>query len=71
MGLFIGEHMYTLGVTGMKVKCDTYYATRQAATSKMYEIIGKKHLHIKEIYDDKHFKTYVCEEGVTFYINRM
>lgn len=73
MGFFIpqfNEHLYTLAATGLK-KVDYVFGTRQAAVKKMYEIIAQKHLAIKEIYDDHHFKTYVCEDGIKFYINRV
>ena len=65
-----GEHQYTLAATGLKMKSYTF-VSRESATNKMYEIMGKNNLHLVEKYDDKHFKTYVCNNGVKFYINRI
>jgi hypothetical protein len=67
---YFSEHLYTLGATGIKFNGGVF-ATRQAARSSMYKYIDKHHLHIVEKYDDNHFKTYVCDNGVKFYINRM
>jgi len=69
--LFFPEHFYTLGATGIKLHGQSTFSSRQEANKRMYEIIGKKKLVIKEVYDDKHFKTYVCNNGVKFYINRV
>lgn len=69
MNLF-GEHIYTLAATGLKIK-DRIYTSRALATEQMYQILSKKNLHVLEIYDDKHYKTYVCNNGVKFYINRV
>lgn len=65
------RHYYTLGATGdIKVK-EGMFTSRQAAEEKMYKIIGKHHLCVRKIYDDKHYKTYLCNNGINFYINRV
>ena len=69
MNLF-GGHTYTLAATGLKMKGGVY-TSRALATEQMYHILSKKNLHIIEVYDDKHYKTYVCNGGVKFYINRV
>ena len=71
--LFFGgltKHRYTLSSTGMKTK-DYEFCSRQLAEQKMYEIIGKRGLHIVEVWDDHHFKTYLLDNGAKFYINRI
>lgn len=46
------------------------FNSRNAANDAMYRLIGKYGLKITKIYDDKHSKTYICNDGVKFYINR-
>lgn len=65
-----GKHIYTLAATGIKFKSGEY-SSRRLAESEMYRYIHKNGLIIKEVYDDKHFKTYVCQDGIKFYINRV
>lgn len=67
---YFSEHLYTLGATGVKFRGGVY-TTRQAARRAMYNYIDKHHLHVVEKWDDNHYKTYLCENGVRFYINRM
>lgn len=43
----ISEHYYTLAATGLKMKSYTF-SSRENATTKMYEIMGKKDLHLIE-----------------------
>lgn len=64
------KHWYSLAATGIKFK-DKEFISRQAAEEAMYKFIDKNHLKINKIYDDKHFKTYICENGIRFYINRI
>lgn len=65
-----GAYAYTLAATGTKFRTKTF-SSRQAAQNYMYEYCGKHHHIIDHVYDDKHFKTYICSDGVRFYINRM
>lgn len=68
--LFNSEfHKYTLDATGMKIKTEIFYS-RANAEEQMYKIINKKGLKLVEIYNDKHYKTYICSNGVRFYIHR-
>lgn len=64
------KHSYTVAATGIKFKGMTF-SSRQMAEEYMYRFIDKKGIKINEIWDDKHFKTYCCEDGIKFYINRM
>lgn len=65
-----GEHRYTLASTGLRIK-DEEFTSRQQAEHEMHKIMKKHNLHIEEVYDDKHFKTYLCNNNVRFYINRI
>ena len=64
------SHMYTLAATGIKFKGDVF-VSRRLAEKAMYKYIDNHGLHVKEIWDDKHFKTYCCDNGVKFYVNRI
>lgn len=64
------NHLYTLAATGIKLR-SREFNHRRDAEDVMYRVIGKKNLRIIERYDDKHFKTYVCENDIKFYINRV
>ncbi len=63
-------HRYTLAATGLKTK-SYEFTSRQQAEHKMHLIMKKYGLHIENMYDDKHFKTYLCNNDVRFYINRI
>lgn len=63
------QHMYSLAATGLKLK-SKYYVSRELAKQEMYKVMAKHHLVINKVYDDKHYKTYICNDGVRFYINR-
>jgi len=66
---FFSKHIYTFAVEGLKEK-DMAFSTRQAANSYMYHIIDKYGLQLKEVWDDKHYKTYVFANGIRIHINR-
>ncbi len=63
------SHTYSLAATGMKIKPMTF-GTRDQANKEMYKICSKNGLHIEEVWDDHHDKTYICNNGVRFYIQR-
>lgn len=63
------NHFYTLAVEGLKIR-DKVFGTRQAANNEMYKIIGQYGLQLANVYDDKHFKTYIFTNGVRIHINR-
>lgn len=63
------QHRYSFASTGLGVK-DKEFSTRQAAEEYMYSICDKRGLSIEKVYDDKHDKTYICANGVRFYIQR-
>lgn len=63
-------HRYSFAATGLRMKSKEF-DSRDEAKEQMYKVLSKNHLTILKIYDDKHDKTYVCNNGVKFYINRM
>lgn len=65
----MGRHRYTLAATGTPFRAMTF-CSRPAAEEAMYEAIGRRGLSIREVYDDRHDKTYVCDGGARFYITR-
>lgn len=65
----ISKYHYTFACTGLKVK-ERDFATRQAANKYMYDVCAKHGIRIVKIYDDKHNKTYICDNDVRFYIQR-
>jgi len=64
------KHQYTFASNDDSIKFRVFWS-RQDATKHMYKICHKKGLNIDHILDDKHYKTYVCDNGVRFYINRV
>lgn len=64
------KHRYSLAATGIKIG-DYEFSSRAAAEHKMHDIMNKKGLRVEEVWDDHHFKTYLCNNGVRFYINRI
>ena len=45
------------------------FASREAANQEMYRLMGKHKLQLVTVYNDNHYRTYVCD-GAKFYINR-
>jgi len=68
--LLMGNHRYSLASTGLKFK-SREFLTRRDAEREMYKSLKKNHISVVEIYDDKHYKTYRCTNGVNFYISRI
>lgn len=63
------KYTYVLAVEGLNIKSKRF-ASRQAANEEMYKIVGRKGLQLAQVYDDKHFKTYIYNNGVRIHINR-
>ena len=64
------SHLYTLASSNKKMKT-SLYSDRASAKYDMYKFIDKHNLKVVEKYDDHHFKTYICDDGTRFYINRV
>lgn len=65
-----GKHRYSLASTGLKVKSEEF-SSRNDAEHAMHLLMKKYGLHIENVYDDNHYKTYLCNNNVRFYINRI
>ena len=65
-----GKHRYSLAATGIKMRSEEF-SSRAAAEHTMHLAMKKYGLHIEGEYDDTHYKTYLCNNGVRFYINRI
>ena len=71
--LFASEfsnYRYSLAATGIYFKDKEVNSTR-AAEKQMHKFLKKNGLHVIEIWDDHHYKTYICDHGVKFYISRI
>lgn len=64
-------HRYSLAATGLKIKKNLEFASRHQANEYMYKLVGKHGLKLEKMYDDKHFKTYIYNNGIRFYVNRI
>lgn len=64
-----GSHIYSLAATGIKFKSKEFLS-RHDANTFMYRFMAKKGLKIVEIWNDRHDKTYCCQDGIKFYVNR-
>ena len=67
---YMYSHLYTLASTDEKFKSYTC-GSRQSAKRIMYSYMDKKGLYVINKYNDNHFKTYICNDGTKFFINRV
>ena len=63
------KHIYTFAATGIKMRVREFM-NRESAKNAMYKFMARHNLSLQEVYDDNHDKTYVCTNGVRFYIQR-
>lgn len=70
MNFNTSNYLYTLASTGLGSKKVEVFMTRNDAMKRMYKLCHKYNLVINEIWDDNHDKTYKCNDGVSFYIQR-
>lgn len=68
--LVYSDKRYVLSASGIRMKAQSF-GNRRAATEAMYNFISRKHLVLQEVYDDKHYKTYICNNNIRFYVQRM
>lgn len=64
------NHSYTLYWEHGKEKVDKVFRQRFSAEKEMNQIIGRYHLNIMKVYDDKHYKTYILSDDSKMHINR-
>lgn len=68
--LLVNKHSYSFAVTGLKEKSKVF-STRDLANEYMYRMCRKYGLNIVKKYEDNHDITYICDNGVRFYIQRV
>ena len=64
------DHRYTVASIGCNMK-DRQFSSRQEAKNYMYDYIDRKGFQVREKWHDGHYVTYVCDNGVKFFINRV
>ena len=64
-------HQYTMVLIGAGKVVSKTFSTREAANQAMYKLMGKHGLSLEEVYNDRHDKTYICNKGAEFHINRI
>ena len=63
-------HKYSLATSGLKKDVSKIFLTRNEANQFMYHLMEEEHLTCVEVYDDKHDKTFIMNNGARFYIQR-
>jgi len=64
------KHLYSVASTGIKTRSKTF-TTRRLAEEYMYKQMNAHHLYEIEKWNDGHYQTFVCNDGVKFYVNRV
>ena len=65
------QYSYSLVLIGTGKTVSKTFSSRDAANQAMYRLMGKRRLTLKKVYNDNHDKTYICNEGAEFHINRV
>ena len=66
------NHIYSLYLAKSKdLKVYKLFSTRRDAELAMEDICKKNNLHIINMFDEKHYKTYITDQGSEFHINRI
>lgn len=73
LNLVFAKHTYVLDGVGVKKENSfkKVYFSRENAEKEMYRLMNKYSTRAVKVYDDKHDKTYICDNGATFYITRL
>ena len=66
-----GNHTYSLVLIGTGKTVSKTFSSRYAANQAMYKLMGKHGLTLEKVYNDSHDKTYICNKGAEFHINRI
>lgn len=64
------KHYYTLACSGMNMHCKEF-SSREQAKEYMYRITDKLGLTLQDKWKDNHDVTYVYNNGIKFYIQRV
>lgn len=70
MSFNTNKYLYTLASTGLDTNKVLTFITRNEAMDYMYKLCRRYDLVIEEIWNDNHDRTYNCNDGVSFYIQR-
>ena len=65
------KHYYTFACTGLKGVASRDFSSRQSANEYMYKQCEKHGLKVKDVWKDHHDVTFVCNNNVKFYIQRV
>lgn len=68
--LFQSKHDYSFEVIGLKKVHGRIFRSREAANDYMHILCRKYGLQIVKVWEDNHDKTYICQNGVQFFIQR-
>lgn len=68
---WIGNHRYSLVLIGTGKTISKTFNSRSDANQAMYKLMGKHNLTLEEVHNDNHDKTYICNKGAEFHINRI
>ena len=72
INLLYAKHAYVLEGVGVHDKSfEKTYFNRDSAEKEMYRLMDKYATKAVEVFEDNHDKTYVCDNGMTFYISRL
>lgn len=66
----VREHGYTLAASGVKFH-DRVFSSRQEANACMYKALRRRGLTVRKVWHDHHDVTYVCDNNVAFYVQRV
>lgn len=64
------SHLYSVAAIGVKFRSATF-DSRVAAKAYLGNYLNKKGIAVKEKWRDGHYVTYVCDNGVKFFISRI
>ena len=63
-------HTYSVALSDSKRRYSKVFPSRENATQAMYKQCRKMGVYIVKVWDDHHEKTYICNDGSQFHINR-
>ena len=64
------QYSFVLSTNRATLKSLTF-TNRNAAMEEMYKDMQKYGLTLNKVWDDNHDKTYICNDGYEFHINRI
>ena len=64
------SHTYSVSAVGVKFR-NANFNSREAAKDYLGHYLNRKRINVKEKWRDGHYVTYVCDNNVKFFINRI